>query len=47
LVDILSWFAARSMPQFAYVVVGAGRGLDGQWHSLNKTSHSLSEISEI
>ena len=24
LVDILSWFAARSIPQFAYVVVGAG-----------------------
>lgn len=24
LIDILSWFAARSIPQFAYVVVGAG-----------------------
>ncbi len=25
LVDILSWFAARSITQFAYVVVGAVR----------------------
>jgi len=24
LIDILSWFAARRIPQFGYVVVGAG-----------------------